>query len=59
VQLQAVYEDHANLHMILEWCVGGSLFSLMERCPGYRLPEASAAAATKAVLIVLAHCHSR
>lgn len=59
VQLHAVYEDAHNLHMILEWCGGGSLFSLMERCPGLKLPEQAAAAATRATLEVLAHCHGR
>jgi hypothetical protein len=59
VQLQAVYEDVHNLHIILEWCAGGHLYSLMERCPGCRLPEHAAAAATKATLEVLAHCHAR
>lgn len=59
VALHAVYEDINNLHMIMDWCGGGSLWQLMERCPGYMLPEAAAAAATKAVLEVLAHCHAR
>lgn len=59
VALHAVYEDVHNLHMIMDWCGGGSLWQLMERCPGYMLPESAAAAATKAVLEVLAHCHAR
>jgi serine/threonine protein kinase len=59
VALRAVYEDVHNLHMVMDWCGGGSLWQLMERCPGYMLPEAAAAAATRAVLKVLAHCHAR
>lgn len=59
VALHAVYEDVHSLHMIMDWCGGGSLWQLMERCPGYMLPEPAAAAATKAVLEVLAHCHAR
>lgn len=59
VALRAVYEDVHNLHMIMDWCGGGTLWQLMERCPGYQLPEAAAAAATKATLMVLAHCHAR
>ena len=59
VALHAVYEDVHNLHIIMDWCGGGSLWGLMECCPGYMLPESAAAAATKAVLEVLAHCHAR
>jgi serine/threonine protein kinase len=59
VTLHAVYEDVHNLHMVMDWCGGGNVWELMERCPGYMLPEAAAAAATLAVLRMLAHCHSR
>jgi calcium-dependent protein kinase len=59
VALRAVYEDVHSLHMIMDWCGGGTLWHLMERCPDYQLPEAAAAAATRATLMVLAHCHAR
>lgn len=59
VTLHAVYEDVHNLHMVMDWCGGGNVWELMERCPGYMLPEPAAAAATLAVLRMLAHCHSR
>eukprot|EP00878_Enallax_costatus_P005510 GHUV01005782.1.p1 GENE.GHUV01005782.1~~GHUV01005782.1.p1 ORF type:complete len:663 (+),score=191.05 GHUV01005782.1:383-2371(+) len=59
VQLKGVYEDSRSLHLLLEWCGGGSLTQLAEKAPGGRCGEGAAAAVAKAVLEVLAVCHSK
>lgn len=59
VQLLGVYEDNRSLHLIMEWCGGGSLAQLAERIPGGQRGELVAAAVAKAVLEVLALCHEK
>eukprot|EP00879_Flechtneria_rotunda_P004654 GHRR01004913.1.p1 GENE.GHRR01004913.1~~GHRR01004913.1.p1 ORF type:complete len:572 (+),score=214.36 GHRR01004913.1:321-2036(+) len=59
VQLLALYEDARSLHLVLEWCGGGSLGQLLQRAPGGRLPEPAVTAVAKAVLGVLALIHAK
>eukprot|EP00775_Hariotina_reticulata_P008781 gene8781-8959_t len=59
VQLHQVFEDARAVHLVMEWCSGGSVVDLMLACPGSCLDERAAAAVMKSVLEVLSHCHSR
>ncbi|KAF6258689.1 kinase-like domain-containing protein [Scenedesmus sp. NREL 46B-D3] len=60
VQLRGVYEDARALHLVMDWCAGGCLESLVStKLPDGKLGEAAAAAVAQAVLEVLAHVHGR
>jgi calcium-dependent protein kinase len=52
-----VFEDERQMHIVEEICTGGSLTQIMERRGGY-MSERDAMKIMKAVLEVVAHCHS-
>ena len=52
-----VFEDEQQMHIVEELCSGGSLTQLLEKRGG-RLSEREVLMAMRAVLEVVAHCHS-
>ncbi|CAI7772385.1 unnamed protein product [Closterium sp. NIES-53] len=57
VQLRAVFEDDAAVHMIMELCDGGELFDEIVRRG--RLSERDAAQVFSQIVSAVAFCHSR
>ncbi|KAI8472934.1 MAG: kinase-like domain-containing protein [Monoraphidium minutum] len=57
VQLRGAYEDCRAVNLVLELCAGGDLLDHI--LGSGRLPEASAAAAARAMLLALQRCHAR
>jgi calcium-dependent protein kinase len=57
VTVMGVFEDERQMHIVEEICTGGSLTQIMERHGGY-MSERDAMKIMKAVLEVVAHCHS-
>lgn len=55
VQLQGVYEDERNIHLVMELCTGGDLLDYISRFG--RLAEAEAADVARVMLKTLQHCH--
>ncbi|WIA19366.1 hypothetical protein OEZ85_003992 [Tetradesmus obliquus] len=55
VQLQGVYEDERNIHLVMELCTGGDLLDYISRFQ--RLSEAEAADIGRVMLTTLQHCH--
>jgi calcium-dependent protein kinase len=56
VQLQGVYEDERNIHLVMELCTGGDLLDYISRFG--RLQEAEAADVARVMLSTLQHCHA-
>eukprot|EP00775_Hariotina_reticulata_P011940 gene11940-12083_t len=56
VQLQGVYEDERNIHLVMEVCTGGDLLDYISRFG--RLQEAEAADVAGVMLRTLQHCHA-
>ncbi|CAI6006745.1 unnamed protein product [Closterium sp. NIES-64] len=56
VRLHAVFEDHENIHLVMELCRGGGLFDYM-RTNG-PLTERAAASICFQLLSALDHCHA-
>ncbi|CAI7787338.1 unnamed protein product, partial [Closterium sp. NIES-53] len=56
VRLHAVFEDHENIHLVMELCRGGGLFDYM-RTNG-PLTERAAASVCFQLLSALDHCHA-
>lgn len=55
VQLQGVFEDERNIHLIMELCTGGDLLDYISRFG--RLAESEAADIAHVMLTTLEHCH--
>ncbi|GJP86527.1 hypothetical protein CLOP_g16542, partial [Closterium sp. NIES-67] len=55
IRLHAVFEDHQNIHLVMELCRGGGLFDYM-RTNG-PLTERAAASVCFQLLSALDHCH--
>jgi calcium-dependent protein kinase len=55
VQLQGVYEDERNIHLVMELCTGGDLLDYISRFG--RLSESEAADIGRVMLTTLQHCH--
>jgi hypothetical protein len=55
VQLQGVYEDERNIHLVMELCTGGDLLDYISRFG--RLRESEAADIGRVMLTTLQHCH--
>jgi calcium-dependent protein kinase len=56
VKLEDVFEDKRNVHMVMEICTGGELFDRIVARGHYS--EKSAAQIIRAIVLVVAHCHS-
>uniref|UniRef100_A0A0E0A4E3 Protein kinase domain-containing protein n=1 Tax=Oryza glumipatula TaxID=40148 RepID=A0A0E0A4E3_9ORYZ len=57
VDLKAVYEDEASVHLVMELCAGGELFHRLEERGCFS--EHEAAALFRYLMEVVAHCHSK
>lgn len=55
VQLQGVFEDERNIHLVMELCTGGDLLDYISRFG--RLAEAEVADIARVMLTTLQHCH--
>jgi len=58
VHLEDVFEDHFHVHLILELCLGGQLFSRKDIASGV-FSEATAASVMRSVLRGIAQCHAK
>ena len=56
VALDGAFEDRHNVHLVMELCSGGELFDAIVARGKYS--EADAAAMTRSIVRVVAHCHS-
>ncbi|XP_015694199.1 calcium-dependent protein kinase 17 [Oryza brachyantha] len=57
VDLKAVYEDEASVHLVMELCAGGELFHRLEERGCFS--EHEAAVLFRYLMEVVAHCHSK
>ncbi|XP_020578989.1 phosphoenolpyruvate carboxylase kinase 1-like [Phalaenopsis equestris] len=59
VQIHAVYEDEAAIHLVMDLCEGGDLFDRIAACDGAPMMEADAVVVMAALMEALAICHRR
>ena len=55
LQLVDFFENHINLHLVIELCTGGEVFQQIEKQGS--LTEGDAAAVMRQTLAALSHCH--